>query len=167
MPHINLRGWCEALSPRVLQRLARVSRRNDSTSVLEILVIIAITRLVNLIIIIIKSCRAASTDISLVLSCHFSQSFIASGRSSGLYPVSSQTAVCMFELVVLLFPRPYVGVHRSTWLMSTSLLLQHVWFVLTWIVFVVEVRWPYSGASCGVASRTCLILLKHSCVTAV
>ena len=39
--------------------------------------------------------------ISLTLSHHFSLSFIASGRSSGLHPVSSHSC-CMFELVVLL-----------------------------------------------------------------
>ena len=40
--------------------------------------------------------------ISLTLSRHFSRSFIASGRSSGLHPVSSHSCVCMFDLVVLL-----------------------------------------------------------------
>ena len=45
------------------------------------------------------------------------------------------------------FARPYVGVHRSTLLMSSSLLLQQcpVGLVrLTWIVFVMGGRWPYS-----------------------
>ena len=45
-----------------------------------------------IIIIIIMSCPAR---ISLTLSRHFSLSFIASGRSSGLHPVSSQSC-CMY-----------------------------------------------------------------------
>ena len=45
------------------------------------------------------------------------------------------------------FARPYVGVHRSTSLMSSSLLLQQCSACLvrlTWIVFVMGGRWPYS-----------------------
>ena len=48
---------------------------------------------------------------------------------------------------VLVFARPYVGVHRSTSLMSSSLLLQQCSACLvrlTWIVFVMGGRWPYS-----------------------
>ena len=41
--------------------------------------------------------------ISQTLLRHFSQSFIASGMSSGLHPVSSHSC-CMFEMVVLLLP---------------------------------------------------------------
>ena len=40
--------------------------------------------------------------ISLTLSRHFSLSFIAFGRSSGLHPYPHIAALCMFELVVLL-----------------------------------------------------------------
>ena len=50
------------------------------------------------------------------------------------------------------FARPYVGVHRSTWLMSSSLLLQQcpVCLVhLAWIVFVMGGRWPYSWCFVG------------------
>ena len=50
--------------------------------------------------------------ISLTLSRQFSLSFIAFGWSSGLHPVSSHSWW------------KYVGVHRSTSLMSPSLLLQ-------------------------------------------
>ena len=60
--------------------------------------------------------------ISLTLSRHFSLSFIA-------------------------FARPYDGVHRSTSLMSSSLLLQQCptcLVRLTWIAFVMGSRWPYS-----------------------
>ena len=56
-------------------------------------------------------------------------------------------AECMFELIVLFFTRPYVGVHRSTSLISSSLLLQQ-WPAclvrLAWIVFVIGGRWSYS-----------------------
>ena len=61
--------------------------------------------------------------ISLTLSHHFSLSFIASGRSSGLPPVSSHSC-CMYVRVGRpSFARPYAGVHWSTSLMSSSLLL--------------------------------------------
>ena len=67
--------------------------------------------------------------ISLTLSRHFSLSFIASGGSSGLHPISSHSW-CMYVLASRpAFARPYVGVHRSTSLMSSSLLLWFVWFV--------------------------------------
>ena len=45
------------------------------------------------------------------------------------------------------FARPYVGVHKSTTLMSSFLPLQQCpacLVRLTWIVFVMEGRWPYS-----------------------
>ena len=62
--------------------------------------------------------------ISLTLSRHFSLSFIASGRSSGLHPVSSQSC-CMYVLAGRpALARPYMGVHCSTSLMSSSLFLQ-------------------------------------------
>ena len=70
--------------------------------------------------------------ISLTLSRHFSLSFIPSGRSSGLHPVSSHSCWMYVRAVRPAFARPYVGVHRSTSLMSSSLLLHtvlHVWFV--------------------------------------
>ena len=62
--------------------------------------------------------------ISLTLSRHFSQSFIASGRSSGLHPISSHSCCMYVRTGRPAFARPYVGVHRSTSLMSSSLLLQ-------------------------------------------
>ena len=91
-----------------------------------------------------SSCHAASTN---TLSRHFSLSFIASGRSSELHPVSLHSC-CMYVLAghpALAWP--YVGVHRSTSLMSSSLLLQQCpacLVHLTWIVFVMGGRWPYS-----------------------
>ena len=62
--------------------------------------------------------------ISLTFSRHFSLSFIASGRSSGLHPVSSHSCWMYVRAGRPAFAQPYVGVHRSTSLMSLSLLLQ-------------------------------------------
>ena len=90
--------------------------------------------------------------ISLTLSRHFSLSFIASGRSSGLHPVSSHSCRRYVLAGCPAFARPYVGVHRNTSLMSSSLLLQQcpVSLVrLTWIVFMMGGRWPYSWCFMG------------------
>ena len=90
--------------------------------------------------------------ISLTLSHHFSLSFIVSGRSSGQHPVSSHSCwmyVCAGRPA---FARPCVGVHKSTSLMSSSLLLQQCpacLVRLTWIVFVIGGRWPYSWCLVG------------------
>ena len=62
--------------------------------------------------------------ISLTLSRHFSQSFIASGRSSRLHLVSSHSCIMYVRTGRPAFAWPYVVVHRSTSLMSSSLLLQ-------------------------------------------
>ena len=90
--------------------------------------------------------------ISLTLSRHFSLSFIASGRSSGLHPVSSQS-YCMYVLAGRpALRRPYVGVHRSTSLMSSSLLPQQCpacLVRLTWIVFMIGGRWSYGWCLVG------------------
>ena len=61
--------------------------------------------------------------ISLTLSRHFSLSFIASGRSSGLHLVSSQSCCMYFRAGRPAFAQPYDGVHKKTSLMSSSLLL--------------------------------------------
>ena len=85
-------------------------------------------------------------QISLTLSRQISLSFIASGRSSGLHPVSLYSC-CMYVLA-----RPYVGVHRSKSLMSSSLLLQQCSACLvrlTWIVFGMGGRLPYSWCFVG------------------
>ncbi len=99
--------------------------------------------------------------ISLALSRHFSLSFIASGRSSGLHPVSSHSC-CMYVLAGHpAFARPYVGVYKSRSLMSWSLLLQPACLVrLTWIVFVMGGRWPYSWCFLGCCRQNCSILLS-------
>ena len=90
--------------------------------------------------------------ISLTLSCHFSLSFITSGWSSGLHPVSSHSCCMCVRAGHPAFAQPYVGVHRSTSLMSSSLLLQQCpacLIHLTWIVFVMGGRWPYSWCLVG------------------
>ena len=90
--------------------------------------------------------------ISLTLSRHFSVSFIASGRSLGLHPVFSHSCCMYVRAGRPAFTRPYVGVHRSTSLMSSSLVLQQCpacLVRLTCIVFVTGGRWPYSWCLVG------------------
>ena len=94
--------------------------------------------------------------ISLTLSRHFSLSLIASGRSSGLHPVSSHSCCMYIRAGRPAFTRPYAGVHRSTLLMSSSLLLQQCpacLVRLTWIVFVMGGRWPHSWCLVGYCRR--------------
>ena len=62
--------------------------------------------------------------ISLILSRHSSLSFIALGRISGQHPVSSHSCWMYVRAGRPAFARPCVGVHKSTSLMSSSLLLQ-------------------------------------------
>ena len=62
--------------------------------------------------------------ISLTLPRLFSRSLIASGRSSGLHPVSSHSCWIYNRAGCPAFARLYVGVHRNASLMSSSLLLQ-------------------------------------------
>ena len=85
--------------------------------------------------------------ISLTLSCHFSLSLIASGRSSGLHPVSSHSCWMYVRAGRPAFAQLCVGVHKSISLLSSSLFLQQCpacLVRLTWIVFVIGGRWPYS-----------------------
>ena len=89
-----------------------------------------------------SSCHATAR-ISLTLSLHFSQSFFASGKSSGLHPISSHSCCMYVRAGRPAFAWPYVGVHRSTSLMSLSLLLQlcpACLVRLAWIVFVMGGR---------------------------
>ena len=98
-----------------------------------------------------SSCRATGTDIPDSLS-PLSLSFIASGRSSGVHPVSSYSYCMYVRAGRPAFARPYVGIHRSTSLMSSSLLLQPCpacLVHLTWIGFVMGGRWPYSWCLVG------------------
>ena len=90
--------------------------------------------------------------ISLTLSRHSSLSFIALGRSSGQHPVSLHSCWIYVRAGRPAFARPCVGVHKSTSLMSSSLLLQQCpacLVRLTWIVFVMGGRWPYSWCLVG------------------
>ena len=90
--------------------------------------------------------------ISLTLSPHFSLLFIASGRSSGRHPESSHSCWMYVRAGRPAFAWPYAGVHRSTSLMSLSLLLQQCpacLVRLSWIVFVMGGRWPYSRCLVG------------------
>ena len=91
-------------------------------------------------------------QIYLNLSRHYSLSFIASGRSSGLHPISSQSCSMYVRAGRPAFTRPYAGVHRSTSLMSSPLLLLQCpacLVRLTWIVFVMGGRWSYSWCLVG------------------
>ena len=90
--------------------------------------------------------------ISLTLSRHFSLAFIASGWSSGIHPVSSHSCCMYVRAGRPAFAWPYAGVHRSTSLMSLSLLLQQCpacLVCLTCIVFVTGGSWPYSYCLVG------------------
>ena len=93
-----------------------------------------------------------SARISLTLSRHFPLSFIASGRTSGLHPVSSQSWCMYVRAGRPALARPYVEVYRSTSLMSSSQLLQQCpacLVRLTWIVFLMGGKWPYSWCLVG------------------
>ena len=101
-----------------------------------------------------------SLTLSLSLSLHVSLSFIAFSRSSGLHPVSSHSCCMNVRAGRPAFDWPYAGVHRSTSLTISSLLLQQCpacLVHLACIVFVVGGRTV--GAVWGVAARTCPILL--------
>ena len=70
--------------------------------------------------------------ISLTLSRHFSLSFIASGRSSGLHPVSSHSCCMYVRAGSPAFARPYVGsigVHHLWARPCFSSSVLQVWFV--------------------------------------
>ena len=109
--------------------------------------------------------------ISMTLSRHFSLSFIASDMSSGLQPVSSHSCCMYVRAGRPAFARPYVGDHRCTSLMSSSLLLQQYpacLVRLAWIVFVMGGRWPYSWSPFGVLPPGLVqYCSQHSCVIAV
>ena len=99
---------------------------------------------------------------SLALSRYFSLSFIASGRSSGPHPISSHSCWMYVRAGRPAFARPYVGVHRSTSLMSSSLLLQQgpaCLVRLAWIFSWWEAGGRIVGALWSVAARTCSRLL--------
>ena len=109
--------------------------------------------------------------ISLTLSRHSSLSFIALGRSSGQQPVSSHSCWMYVRAGRPAFARPCVGIHKSTSLMSSSLLLQQCpacLVRLTWIVFRDRGQVAVQLVSCGVLLpglvQDCT---QHSCVIAI
>ena len=86
-------------------------------------------------------------QISLTLSCHPSLSSITPSWSSRLHHVSAQSCCIQVLAVHPAFARPCEGLYRSMSLMSSSLLLQQCpacLVRLTWTVFVMSGRWPYS-----------------------
>ena len=104
--------------------------------------------------------------ISLTLSRHFSLSFIASGKSSGLHPVSSHSCWMYVHAGRPAFARPCVGVQKSTSLMSSSLLLLQCpacLVRLTWIVFVIGGRWPHSWCFVGYCRQECVCVCVCVC----
>ena len=98
-----------------------------------------------------SSCHAAA-EIFLTVSRHSSVSSIASGRSSGLHPVSIFRCCMYVRADPPAFARPCEGVHKNTSLMSSLLLLQQCptyLVLLILIVFVMVGRWPYSCCFVG------------------
>ena len=90
--------------------------------------------------------------ISLTLSRHFFRSFVIFGRSSGLHPVSSHSCCMHVRAGRPAFAWPNAGVHRSTSLIGSSLLLQQCpacLLRLTCIVFVMGGKWPHSWCLVG------------------
>ncbi len=86
------------------------------------------------------------------LSPHQSLSSIASGRSSGLNPVSTQSCCMYVRAGCSVFSRPCAGIHKSTSLMSSFQRLQQCptcRVCLMLIVFLIGGRWPYSCCFVG------------------
>ena len=95
---------------------------------------------------------ALSPRISLTFSRHPSLLSIASSRSSGLHPVSAQSCCMYVRAGHPAFAHPCERVHRSTSLMSSSLLLQQCpacQVCLILIVFMMSDRWQYSCCFVG------------------
>ena len=95
---------------------------------------------------------ALSARVSLTLSHHQSLSSIAPERSSRLHAVSTQSCCILVLAGRPASARPCEEVHRNISLMSSSLLLQQCLACLvrlTWIVFVMSDRWPYSCCFVG------------------
>ena len=83
----------------------------------------------------------------LTLSRHSSLLSIAFDRSSGLHSVSAQSYCMYVQDGRPAFAHPGEGVHRSTSLISSSLLLQQCPTCLVrqiLIVFMTGGRWPYT-----------------------
>ena len=101
---------------------------------------------------------------SLTLSRYPFLLFIASGRSSGLDPISAQSCCMQVQAGHPAFARPCERVHRSTSLMCLSLLFQQcpaclVHLIL--IVFMMDGRWLYSYCFVGCCFQD-LFNIPHS-----
>ena len=112
--------------------------------------------------------------ISLTLSLHVSRSFIASGRSLGLHPVSSHSCCMYVRAGRPAFDWPYAAANRSISLTSSSLLLQQCpacLVRLAWIVFVIGGKWPYSWCLVGCCRQDlfniALNILNHPIVSPI
>ena len=92
-------------------------------------------------------------------SHHISISSIAFGRSSGLHPVSAQSSCMFIRAGRPAFARTCEGVHRSTSLTSSSLLLQQCPVYLVSLIFVTVVGGHTVAVLRGAVYRTCSILL--------
>ena len=93
-----------------------------------------------------------SAQISPTLSRHPPLLSIAFGRSSGLHPVLVQSCCLLVLADCPAFAHPCEGVHKSTSLMSLSLLLQQCPVCLvrqTLIVFMMGGKWPYNFCFVG------------------
>ena len=102
--------------------------------------------------------------ISQTLFLHVFLSFIASGRSSGLYPVSSHSCCMNVRAGRPAFDWPYAVVHRSTSLTILSLLLQQCLACLVrlaCIVFVISGWWPYSWRLVGCCCQDLFNSIKY------
>ena len=98
------------------------------------------------IIIIIMSCRQHRYPWPSLATSPYHSSLLTGLQ--GYIPYPHIAAVCMYVRAGRpAFAWPYAGVHRSTSLMSSSLLLQQCpacLVRLTCIVFVMGGKWPYS-----------------------
>ena len=95
-----------------------------------------------IVIIIIMSCQQHGYPWPSLATSPYSSSLLAGLQ--GYIPYPHRAAVCMFELAVLLLFGHMRGVHRSTSLMSSSMLPQQCPACLarlTWIVFVMGGKW--------------------------
>ena len=110
-----------------------------------------------------SSCRAGSTDIPDPLS-PLLPIVHRLGRSSVQHPVSSHSCWMYVRAGRPAFARPCVGVHKSTSLMSSSLLLQQCpacLVRLTWFVFVIGGRWPYSWCLVGCCRHIYIYIINE------
>ena len=100
--------------------------------------------------------------ISLTLSRHSSLSFIDPGRSSGQHPVSSHSCWMYVRAGRPAFARPCEGVHKSTSLMSSSLLLQQCPACLVRIYYYSFVYIQSNALKYCYVSLTIQLSINHS-----